>query len=76
MGGSRSHRESPDLAATGLTDRRAIWPSKYLQFFAHPPSLNGWTEESRRGSRSWTKKGLRERNSPMCTLSQNGYGDL
>ena len=23
-----------------------------------------------------TKKGLRDRNSPTCTLSQNGYGDL
>ena len=34
-----------------------------------------------RGQKSWTmirleprQKGLRDRNSPTCTLSQNGYG--
>ena len=30
--------------------------------------------EERLGQRAM-KKGLRGRNSPMCTLSQNGYGD-
>ena len=28
-----------------------------------------------RGVRTGMKKGLRKRNSPMCTLSQNGYGE-
>ena len=27
-----------------------------------------------RGFDRWVKKGLRDRNSPTCTLSQNGYG--
>ena len=29
---------------------------------------------ARVGSRSMDKKGLRDRTSPICTLSQNGYG--
>jgi len=28
------------------------------------------------GIEPMTKKGLRDRNSPTCTLSQNGYGDI
>ena len=28
------------------------------------------------GDRTHDEKGLRDRNSPTCTLSQNGYGDL
>jgi hypothetical protein len=28
-----------------------------------------------KGDRSCAEKGLRDRNSPTCTLSQNGYGD-
>ena len=29
----------------------------------------------RRGAKTQNQKGLRGRNSPVCTLSQNGYGD-
>ena len=28
-----------------------------------------------RGESNWGQKGLRDRNSPRCTLSQNGYGE-
>jgi hypothetical protein len=33
------------------------------------------SSDSRVEDRSCAEKGLRDRNSPTCTLSQNGYGD-
>ena len=42
----------------------------------HTPSRPNQTTCARGGARGGDKKGLRNRISPSCTLTQNGYGDL
>ena len=62
----------PDWAGTArVVENRARQKAQKQVCTVCPPSRGRWGQQ---WESSLGKKGLRDRNSPMCTLSQNGYG--
>ena len=64
-------RTEPDWAATVAGGKSGARQKAQKQLRTAGPAVE---EEGKQRESNLRKKGLHDRNSPMCTLSQNGYG--